>query len=73
MGGKLKTVSQMVVVFCILFYIVLADGNILQKIPLNVLMSWHMGIFFFMSIVVGMTVSSGIDCFWKNRELFRGA
>lgn len=69
-SGKHKTISQMVVIFYILGFIVLKE-IILAYSTWNP--SWEMffrnSIYFFMLITVGLTLYSGLYYLWENRKI----
>lgn len=69
--GKHKTVSQMVTIFSILFFLVLKElfikYNVWNK---NFELYSHFGIMILMSITVVLTLISGISYVWENRFIF---
>jgi len=69
-AGKQKTVSQMIVIFCILGFIVLKEV-MLRFYTWNP--SWEkffrLGIYFLMLITVILTLYSGISYLWQNRKI----
>jgi CDP-diacylglycerol--glycerol-3-phosphate 3-phosphatidyltransferase len=69
-AGKHKTVSQMLVIFCILGFIVL------KEVRLNYYTwdpAWErffrQGIYILMLLTVGLTLYSGLSYLWENRKV----
>jgi len=69
-AGKHKTVSQMLVIFLILSFIVLKEFRV-------VYFTWdpiwerffRQGIYFLMLLTVGFTLYSGLSYLWDNRKI----
>ncbi|MDI6606490.1 MAG: CDP-diacylglycerol--glycerol-3-phosphate 3-phosphatidyltransferase [Candidatus Omnitrophota bacterium] len=69
-SGKHKTVSQMVVIFTILGFVVLKEAMLTY-------FTWdpdweqffRQGIYFLMLFTVGLTLYSGISYLWENRKI----
>ena len=69
-AGKHKTVSQMVVIFSILGFVVLKEVML-------VYFTWNpdwekmfrQGIYFLMLVTVGLTLYSGLAYLWENRKI----
>jgi len=67
-AGKVKTVLQIVAVYLIMIFIILAQCETNAQWYANV-MSWSInGITLFMCAVVLITLSSGITFIWNNRK-----
>ena len=69
-AGKHKTVSQMLVIFTILGFIVLKE-SMLTYSTWNPLWEkvFRQGIYVLMLITVGLTLYSGISYLWENRKV----
>ena len=69
-AGKHKTVSQMLVIFTILGFIVLKE-SMLTYSTWNPLWEkvFRQGIYVLMLITVGLTLYSGISYLWENRKI----
>lgn len=69
-AGKHKTLSQMLVIFCILGFIVLKEA-MLTYFTWNP--SWeglfHQSIYILMLFTVGLTLYSGFSYLWENRKI----
>lgn len=68
MGGKHKTVSQMVAVISILIFLIIRDLGF----SIRYAEYFEIGLHVLMIIVVAMTLTSGISYMIKNREIFMG-
>lgn len=69
-AGKYKTVSQIVVIFFILFFIAFNEAGVFKYWPASLRQLWDSGIYLLMLITVGLTLGSGFSYFWNNREVF---
>ena len=67
-GGKHKTVSQMVAVISILIFLIIRDLGF----GIRYKEYFEIGLHVLMLIVVAMTLTSGISYMIKNREIFMG-
>lgn len=68
MGGKHKTVSQMVAVISILIFLIIRDLGF----GIRYTEYFGIGLHLLMIIVVAMTLTSGISYMVKNRDIFTG-
>lgn len=70
-GGKHKTVSQIVVIFVILIFLIVKETAVRFFVFWNSSIEYwaRWGIFILMLITVTLTLASGITYLWKNRNL----
>ena len=68
MGGKHKTVSQMVAVISILIFLVIRDLGV----GFRHIASMETAVYLLMLITVGMTLTSGISYMVRNKDIFMG-
>lgn len=68
LGGKHKTVSQMVAVVSILIFLIIRDmGFSFRRVE-----ELKMAVYLLMLITVGMTLTSGISYMARNKDIFMG-
>ena len=67
-GGKHKTVSQMVAVISILIFLIIRDLGF----TIRYAEYFNIGLQVLMIIVVAMTIASGISYMIKNKDIFMG-
>lgn len=71
-AGKHKTISQMVTVFFILFFLVIHESvAYLSFWNQRLENGFKAGIFLLMTITVALTIVSGLSFIWQNRKLVR--
>ena len=74
-AGKHKTVSQMVSIYVILFFIIFKESSITVFGFWNEGLEYLLGriIFYMMLVTALLTVASGISCLVRNKRFFTGA
>ncbi|HAZ10958.1 MAG: CDP-diacylglycerol--glycerol-3-phosphate 3-phosphatidyltransferase [Omnitrophica bacterium GWA2_41_15] len=68
MGGKHKTVSQMVAVVSILIFLIIRDLGF----SFRYMEDFKIAVYLLMLITVGMTLTSGISYMARNKDIFMG-
>jgi len=68
LGGKHKTVSQMVAVISILIFLIIRD----MGLGFRHIEVFGAAVYFLMLITVGMTITSGISYMARNKDIFTG-
>lgn len=68
MGGKHKTVSQMVAVIAILIFLIIRD----LRFSFRYMEDFKIAVYLLMLITVGMTLTSGISYMARNKDIFMG-
>jgi CDP-diacylglycerol--glycerol-3-phosphate 3-phosphatidyltransferase len=68
MGGKHKTVSQMVAVISIIIFLIIRDSGF----SFRYMEDFKITVYLLMLITVGMTLTSGISYMARNKDIFMG-
>ncbi len=68
MGGKHKTVSQMVAVISILIFLIIRD----MGFSFRYMEGLRIAVYLLMLITVGMTLASGVSYMARNKDIFMG-
>lgn len=68
LGGKHKTVSQMVAVVAVLIFLIIRDSGF----NLRYVEDFKIAVYLLMLITVGMTLTSGISYMARNKDVFMG-